>query len=1036
MDYNDLNNENMSDELNNPSSSSLHSNNFTGGLISGINEAKKHSQTDIDAIKNRTGKNEGIGRKFDDEQPKQKSSKPSLLEKKDELDKKNTNEKIDKKEKENPKKTPFKKSKNNEGAPVEAKGFKKFFKNLPLKIKLIALGAAAFLAVFIFLYFILAFNSITNSVSVFFGIKEAEMEGDKQSPNQLFLYTDNGPVINGKDLTELSWPELIDALKEESVCGRGGIGNIIDSIYEFLSGGEFRDACHLIRYIRGTVEDFEKKYPELKMDVGLILGSVFFGFDQQAMYDWYEDPSNEDVVSAGNHFATLENIVNAKNSKGEPILTADDVMRIIKSTIFEEVYPNFIFNYSIEKDELGRKYIVGYCNQKNNQFYYNSLTKWEIFMRYNDDEQDNPKDRNPLFGMSGYMRMKNKKVLHMNKLSTNDQFLSLTGAGFVYDTNMNLSFESTDVPCNGSLEKSEFKEFLMTICDDCSYSEVDQTFDKAYNFFTDRGIKGIIDTKLYTQHIEDPDLPGKDEFKSVPRRYSYWTGSKASSKLEPANARAEFDYLKGFAYRNFPGFEEADNDPNLPNFNKDETWTPKKIETILEETKQRKEEFNEILYVDENGRPTRLFSGMYYVNAYGEPVLVPSESFYPKTLYYCEYIYDDRTTTSNEQLANLSVNLTDCEGNKLGTTSFKDYILGVTYGEIVINGADDDLILTQMVASMSYALSRRSNENNIQSGTISMKSGSCDQNWCDVYNGCVRRTGDSGYQSSIPGNGDRPALSSSTIDRLNNLYETASQYLLLDSKGDIYSAGYTTSRHEKWEEMANQGMSFIDILSQTYSGAIPIDCVIINDNKENIITNGTEIPQNLPPLTADQAQWAQMIIEKAMEIYEKYNGDFSYMSPSEAAALGINPRVLAYNGQMYNGKYQIDCNAFVSIVLNKALGIGVETANSVSDFQFVRPNSSTGEWIPVKDNISQIATGLTLDQALALAQPGDILGSVGDGSTHVQIYAGNGVIIDNGGAKVGDGPISLRTKGGHPDTGLSIRHQGGTFTILRVDNLN
>ena len=508
MDYNDLNNENMSDELNNLSSSSLHSNNFTGGLISGINEVKKHSQTDIDAIKNRTGKNEGIGRQSDDEQPKQKSSKLSSLEKKDELDKKNTNEKIDKKEKENPKKTPFKKSKNNEGAPVEAKGFKKFFKNLPLKIKLIALGAAAFLAVFIFLYFILAFNSITNSVSVFFGIKEAEMEGDKQSPNQLFLYTDNGPVINGKDLTELSWPELIEALKEESVCGRGGIGNIIDSIYEFLSGGEFRDACHLIRYIRGTVEDFEKKYPELKMDVGLILGSVFFGFDQQAMYDWYEDPSNEDVVSAGNHFATLENIVNAKNSKGEPILTADDVMRIIKSTIFEEVYPNFIFNYSIEEDELGRKYIVGYCNQNNNQFYYNSLTKWEIFMRYNDDEQDNPKDRNPLFGMSGYMRMKNKKVLHMNKLSTNDQFLSLTGAGFVYDTNMNLSFESTDVPCNGSLEKPEFKEFLMTICDDCSYSEVDQTFDKAYNFFTDRGIKGIIDTKLYTQHIEDPDLPG------------------------------------------------------------------------------------------------------------------------------------------------------------------------------------------------------------------------------------------------------------------------------------------------------------------------------------------------------------------------------------------------------------------------------------------------------------------------------------------------------------------------------------------------
>ena len=1039
MDYNDLNNENMSDELNNPSSSSLHSNNFTGGLISGINEVKKHSQTDIDAIKNRTGKNEGIGRQFDDEHPKQKSSKLSSLEKKDELDEKSTNEKIDKKEKENPKKTSLKKSTNNEGAPVEAKGFKKFFKNLPLKIKLIALGAAAFIAVFIFLYFLLAFNSFTNSISVFFGIKEAELEGDEKTSNQLFLYTDNGPVVNGKDLTELSWEELVIALKDENVCGIGNaLEEVKDALFGFFSGGEFRDACHLIRYIRGTIDEFETKYKdyELYMDVGLILGSVFFGYDQQAMYDWYEDPSNEEVVSAGNHYATLENIVKAKNSKGEPLLTKEEVMRIIRSTIFEEVYPNFIFAYDTPEDENGKKYIVGYCNQNNNQFYYNSLTKWEIFMRYNDDEQDNENDSQNLFGMSGYMKSGNKKVLHMDPLRGVNQFLSLTGAGFVYDTNMNLSFESTDVPCNGSLEKTEFEEFLMTICDDCSYSKADDSFDNAYNFFTNRGIKGIIDTKLYTQHIEDPDLPGKDEFKSVPRRYSYWTGSKASSKLEPANARAEFNYLKGFAYRNFPGFEEADNDPNLPNFNKDETWTPKKIETILEETKQRKEEFNEILDFNENGRPTRLFNGMYYVNAYGEPVLVPSESFYPKTLHYCEFIYDGRTTLSNQHLANLSVNLADCEDRKIGTTSFKDYILGVTYGEIVISTADDDLILTQMISSISKALSRRTNESKIESGTISMRSGSCDQNWCDVYNGCIKRTGSSGYESSIPGNGKHPPLSKSTIERLNNLYETASQYILLDKNGNIYEPEYRTSTHKKWEEMANQGMSYIDILSQTYSGAIPIDCVIINDNKENIITDGPEIPQNLPPLTADQEKWAQMIIEKAMEIYEKYNGDFSYISPSDAEALEINPRVLAYNEQKFNGKYRIDCNSFVSIVLHKALGIGVETANSVSDFQFVRPNSNTGEWIPVKDNISQIATGLTLDEALALAQPGDILGSVGDGSTHVQIYLGNNVIIDNGGANIGDGPISLRTKDGHPDTGLPIRHQGGTFTILRVDNLN
>ncbi|MBQ4263371.1 MAG: C40 family peptidase [Bacilli bacterium] len=912
MDYNDLNNENMSDELNNPSSSSLHSNNFTGGLISGINEVKKHSQTDIDAIKNRTGKNEGIGRQFDDEQPKQKSSKPSSLEKKDELDKKNTNEKIDKKEKENPKKAPFKKSKNNEGAPVEAKGFKKFFKNLPLKIKLIALGAAAFLAVFIFLYFLLAFNSFTNSISVFFGIKEAELEGDEKTSNQLFLYTDNGPVVNGKDLTELSREELVIALKDENVCGRGTIGDIIDSIYETLTGGEFRDACHLIRYIRGTVENFEEKYYDygLKMDVGLILGSVFFGFDQQAMYDWYEDPSNENVVSAGNHFATLENIVKAKNSKGEPLLTADEVMRIIKSTIFEEVYPDFTFDYNIEKNILGEETITGFCLQNNNQFYYNSLTKWEIFMRYNDDEQDNEKDKKFLFGMSGYMRKEKKKVLHLSKdlnISKDEDFLSLTGAGFVYDTNMNLAFESTDIPCNGSMDETEFIKYLKDICPDCEYYKVDGTYENAYNFFNDREITGIVDTTYYVQHIEDPDLPEKDKFHSVPRTYSIWTEGKAVAQVEPASGRAEFDYLKGFAYRNFPGFEEADNDPNLPNFNKDETWTPKKIETILEEIKQRKEEFNEILLVEESGKSTRLFSGAVYA----------------KANYYCEYIYtpsnneNGSLTPTNNQLANMKVNLTDCAGKSIGSTNFKDYILGVTYAEIGISSLDD-YTLTQMVAGINYALA---NNKNFKNGSITMKSGSCRQNWCDVYNGCSRYTASgTEYPSTVSGGAHgywKKPLSSSQIEKLGSLFDIASQYLLLDSdSGNIYETRYTASVQNRWEKLAKAGYSFEEIINMEYGantggGAYTIICYDIDgsmskyyaDDNYTIKVNNT--------------------VKDTDEVCE------NYVSGYNAA---FNKKVVEIATNYVNaGKEVGDCSAFVRTVLNdayKQLGIDKKESDS------------------------------------------------------------------------------------------------------------
>ncbi|MBQ4262972.1 MAG: hypothetical protein IJB83_01850 [Bacilli bacterium] len=183
-----------------------------------------------------------------------------------------------------------------------------------------------------------------------------------------------------------------------------------------------------------------------------------------------------------------------------------------------------------------------------------------------------------------------------------------------------------------------------------------------------------------------------------------------------------------------------------------------------------------------------------------------------------------------------------------------------------------------------------------------------------------------------------------------------------------------------------------------------------------------------------QSEWSQLIIDTAMKMFETQNGEFRYISPTTAREdFGTdedNPRVLAYNGEKYNGYYHIDCNAFVSIVLNQALGIGSKKANSEDDFKFVAPGDR--DWYPLKDDVKQIATGLTLDEALELAQPGDILGSVGDGDTHVQIYVGDGVVIDNGNA-VPNAPISLRTKDGHPQTGKKIRHQNGVYTILRVD---
>lgn len=185
-----------------------------------------------------------------------------------------------------------------------------------------------------------------------------------------------------------------------------------------------------------------------------------------------------------------------------------------------------------------------------------------------------------------------------------------------------------------------------------------------------------------------------------------------------------------------------------------------------------------------------------------------------------------------------------------------------------------------------------------------------------------------------------------------------------------------------------------------------------------------------------QLDWQQSVIDKALYIYNYLNGENKYINPKKARNIGTgeeNPRVKAYNGIKHEGYYRIDCNAFVSMVYHQALGIGPEKAYSEDDFKLGAPGDNG--WYSLKDEVKVVANGLTLDEALELAQPGDLLGSVpldGGNDTHIQIYIGDGVVIDNANADP-NAPISLRTKNGHPETGDVIRHQNDMYTILRID---
>ena len=104
--------------------------------------------------------------------------------------------------------------------------------------------------------------------------------------------------------------------------------------------------------------------------------------------------------------------------------------------------------------------------------------------------------------------------------------------------------------------------------------------------------------------------------------------------------------------------------------------------------------------------------------------------------------------------------------------------------------------------------------------------------------------------------------------------------------------------------------------------------------------------------------------------------------------------------------------------------IGPKKATSVSQIKFAYPSGSS--WKSNHKNVKKIASGLSLSDALEQAVKGDLLASNGE-STHIQIYIGNGQVVDN--TLSGAGSLALRGKG----VSRSILHPKDKFTILRVE---
>lgn len=173
---------------------------------------------------------------------------------------------------------------------------------------------------------------------------------------------------------------------------------------------------------------------------------------------------------------------------------------------------------------------------------------------------------------------------------------------------------------------------------------------------------------------------------------------------------------------------------------------------------------------------------------------------------------------------------------------------------------------------------------------------------------------------------------------------------------------------------------------------------------------------NVKALTQSQA--AQAIAEFALNVANNHAAETYYVSPESYHRVNAYKGIKTYS---VDGKkvFGFDCNGFVSFVVHNSIGIGGESFT-----KFAYP--VTSKWVPNGGYFYEVASGLTLDSALSIAQVGDLICSNGDGSTHIQIYVGNEEIVDCAGSY----PNAVQIRG--ENRPRDIRHAKGSFTVLRI----
>ncbi len=197
--------------------------------------------------------------------------------------------------------------------------------------------------------------------------------------------------------------------------------------------------------------------------------------------------------------------------------------------------------------------------------------------------------------------------------------------------------------------------------------------------------------------------------------------------------------------------------------------------------------------------------------------------------------------TKQMTITNLQVRLMEC-GGSYGNGSdtkpidqdlvpFEDYVAGVAYAEIGPNAADE-AIKAQLIAARSYALARPISMGNANGKKLEEENGqwilqiaSCvsDQVFCNINEGCSYMGGGDGqggfvrsghisgaqrYRDPLPEN-----------HKLRTLAAEVQGEVVVNNQGYVINTGFLSTDQNRWQQLANQGLNYKQILLQTYNSS-------------------------------------------------------------------------------------------------------------------------------------------------------------------------------------------------------------------------